>query len=272
MSRARCPSSFREIEGPGASRVWVREDLAGPLAGHDWLPPRGVPAASLDPRPLAGRGGAFRIGWTGVSGAFVYRRALRGGLVAKVNRDRFFDLVPRPFAEVALSEELRARGVDTPELVLAVVRRGASGAYRGAVVSRWIEGGKDLADTLATLATLAGEGEPVDGPKVCTVWRAVGAAIGRLHAAGVLHADLNARNLLLVSGEGAAAEPRVFVLDLDRSRRLARLSAPERVTNWARLERSLAKFAAAARVTGAAARAARDEAYQAALQAPAERC
>ncbi len=268
MSRAGCPSGFRAIEGAGASRVWAREELSSAFAGHDWLPRRGAPAAALDPRPLSGRGGAFRIGWPGVAGSLVYRRALRGGLVAKVNRDRFFDLVPRPFAEVALSEELRARGVDTPELVLAVVRRGPSGAYRGAVVSRWVEGGKDLADSLAALAR---EGEPVDGPRVRTAWRAVGAAVGRLHAAGVLHADLNARNLLLVSGEGARAEPRVVVLDLDRSRRLASLSAGRRASNWARLERSLAKFTEAARVTGTAARTARDEAYEAALRTPAER-
>ncbi|HMV69070.1 MAG TPA: lipopolysaccharide kinase InaA family protein, partial [Myxococcota bacterium] len=90
---------------------------------------------------------------------------------------------------------LRTRGVDTPELVLAVVRRGASGAYRGAVVSRWIEGGADLAESLAALAR---GGEAPDGSRVCAAWAAVGVAIGRLHAAGVLHADLNARNLLLL--------------------------------------------------------------------------
>lgn len=268
MSRVACPSGFREIDGPGASRMWVRDDLAPAFGDHDWLPPRGVPAPSLEARPLSGRGGAFRIRWPGVPGTFVYRRALRGGLVAKVNRDRFFDFVPRPFAEVALSEELRTRGVDTPELVLAVVRRGASGAYRGAVVSRWIEGGADLAESLAALAR---GGEAPDGSRVCAAWAAVGVAIGRLHAAGVLHADLNARNLLLVAGASAAAEPRVFVLDLDRSRRVPSLSASERATNWARLERSLAKFADAARVTGSAARAARDEAYDASLRASAER-
>ena len=269
MSRVECPRGFRERTGPGRSRVWVRDELALAVEGHDWLPLRGVPAAALDPRPLSGRGGAFRIGWPGMDGDFVYRRALRGGLVAKVNRDRFFfDRVPRPFAEVALSEELRARGVDTPELVLAVVRRGRSGAYRGAVVSRWVEGGCDLADTLAALAR---DGEPPDGPRVCAIWRAVGAAIGRLHAAGVLHADLNARNLLLVKGPAAASAPRVFVLDLDRSRRVPSLSASERASNWARLERSLAKFPDAARVTGSGARAARDEAYHEALAAPSER-
>ncbi len=264
-----CPAGFHELAGPRASRVWVRGDLVERFADHDLLPARGTPEGALAPVPLAGRGGAFRIGWRGVSFPLVYRRALRGGLVAKVNRDRFFDRVPRPFAEVALSEVLRSRGVDTPEIVFAVVRHGAGGAYRGAVASRWIEGGRDLADTLDALASA---GEPADSPRVCAIWRAVGHAVGTLHAAGVLHADLNARNLLLVDGDDRASpgEPRVVILDLDRSRRSARLSARDRAANGARLERSLRKFAGAARITGREARRARDEAYAVASAGRAE--
>ncbi len=262
MTRVVCPEGFRELAGPRASRVWVRAELVERFAGHELLPARGAPEAALDPVALAGRGGAFRIGWDGVAGALVYRRALRGGLVAKVNRDRFFDRVPRPFAEVALSELLRGHGIATPEIVFAVVRRGASGAYRGAVASRWIEGGCDLADTLTALGVA---GERSDSERVCAIWDAVGRAVGALHAAGVLHADLNARNLFLLGGSAAAGESRVFVLDLDRSRRRARLSASERAANWARLDRSLRRFPEASRITGAGARRARDDGYAAAL-------
>ncbi len=267
MTRVVRPDGFRELAGPRASRVWVRAELEDRFAGHELLPARGAPELARDPFALAGRGGAFRIGWDGLSGALVYRRALRGGLVARVNRDRFFDRFPRPFAEVALSEHLRGRGIATPEIVFAVVRRGASGAYRGAVASRWIEGGRDLADTLTALGA---DGERSDSARVCAIWNAVGRAVGALHAAGVLHADLNARNLFLVGGRAGAGEPRVFVLDLDRSRRRARLTASERAGNWARLERSLRKFPEASRITGAAARRACDEGYAAALAVRAE--
>ena len=45
-----------------------------------------------------------------------------------------------------------------------------------------------------------------------TSWRAIGAAIARLHRGGVDHADLNAHNILL-DGRGA-----VSVIDFDRGR------------------------------------------------------
>jgi 3-deoxy-D-manno-octulosonic acid kinase len=64
-------------------------------------------------------------------------------------------------------------------------------------------------------------------------WRAVGACIGRLHARGVQHADLNAHNLLL--GDDGA----VYVLDFDRGRVRPRGAWEQAVLE--RLRRSLAK-------------------------------
>jgi tRNA A-37 threonylcarbamoyl transferase component Bud32 len=68
------------------------------------------------------------------------------------------------------------------------------------------------------------------------VWRAIGAAIARLHRHGVDHADLNAHNILL--DKNAA----VSVIDFDRGR----LRAPGAWTasNLSRLQRSLTKIAA----------------------------
>ena len=65
-------------------------------------------------------------------------------------------------------------------------------------------------------------------------WRAVGAAVARLHHAGVDHADLNGHNVLL-DADGA-----VSVIDFDRGR----LRAPGIwvTRNLARLRRSLAKI------------------------------
>jgi len=66
-------------------------------------------------------------------------------------------------------------------------------------------------------------------------WAAIGACIRRFHAAGIWHADLNVRNILL---DGDA---RVFLIDFDR----ARFSPGEEVDgkgNLKRLKRSLAKL------------------------------
>jgi 3-deoxy-D-manno-octulosonic acid kinase len=71
-------------------------------------------------------------------------------------------------------------------------------------------------------------------PLAEAVWRAVGAAVARLHRAGVDHADLNAHNILL-DGSGA-----ISVIDFDRGR----LRAPGTwaARNLQRLRRSLEKI------------------------------
>jgi len=66
-------------------------------------------------------------------------------------------------------------------------------------------------------------------------WQRLGAAIRRLHAAGVDHVDLNAHNLL-VGDDG-----RVWIIDFDRCRR--RGGQGWQAGNLARLQRSLRKLA-----------------------------
>jgi 3-deoxy-D-manno-octulosonic acid kinase len=66
------------------------------------------------------------------------------------------------------------------------------------------------------------------------VWAAVGGAIRRFHDAGVWHADLNVRNILICAGS------QVFLIDFDR----ARYRPGTRVNgegNLHRLKRSLRK-------------------------------
>ena len=67
-----------------------------------------------------------------------------------------------------------------------------------------------ITEELPTRRTLAGA--LAAAPLAPAHWRAVGACIGRLHAHGVHHADLNAHNLLL--GDDGT----VYVLDFDRGR------------------------------------------------------
>ena len=74
-------------------------------------------------------------------------------------------------------------------------------------------------------------------PLDTATWRAVGACVGRLHARGVHHADLNAHNLLL------GDDGKVYVLDFDRGRIRPRGAWEQSVLE--RLQRSLRKVTAA---------------------------
>jgi tRNA A-37 threonylcarbamoyl transferase component Bud32 len=75
-----------------------------------------------------------------------------------------------------------------------------------------------------------------EGALAAPVWRAVGAAVARLHRHGVDHADLNAHNIL-IDTVGI-----ISVIDFDRGK--LRTAGAWTSRNLARLKRSLQKIAA----------------------------
>jgi 3-deoxy-D-manno-octulosonic acid kinase len=169
-----------------------------------------------------GRGSAWFI----ASGArqWVLRHFRRGGFIARLSQDGYVwtgeDGV-RAFAEWRLLEALTRRGLPVPQPVAARYQRTGL-FYRCDLITQRIVN----ADLLSAALARGALPEPL--------WRAVGAAIARLHRAGVDHADLNAHNVLLeVTGA-------VRVIDFDRGR----LRAQGRWTaqNLQRLRRSLVKI------------------------------
>jgi 3-deoxy-D-manno-octulosonic acid kinase len=158
---------------------------------------------------------------------WVLRHYRRGGFVARLLDDSYLwtgaDRT-RAFREWRLLRELHAAGLPVPAPVAA--RYARSGLlYRADLVT----------EELPTRLTLAQALQ--DAPLAAGTWRAVGACVGRLHAHGVQHADLNAHNLLL-GPQGA-----VYVLDFDRGRVRSRGAWEQAVLD--RLQRSLRKVTAA---------------------------
>jgi 3-deoxy-D-manno-octulosonic acid kinase len=155
---------------------------------------------------------------------WVLRHYRRGGLIGKVINDRYFWLGAertRAFAEWRLLHTLRAKGFPVPTPVATrYVRQGLT--YRADLITEALPAVRTLAETI-TGAQLVDDH-----------WRKIGAAIAKLHHAGVHHADLNAHNILL--GEGG----KVFVLDFDRGRIRERGAWEAQVL--ARLKRSLLKI------------------------------
>lgn len=154
----------------------------------------------------------------------VLRRYLRGGLAARVSRDRYLwlgEARTRAFRELRLLSELVDLGLPVPRPVAARYSRSGL-VYRGELVTQRLPG-------VASLATrwLAGEATDED-------WALAGRCIRRFHDAGVRHADLNAHNIML-DGQGGA-----WLLDFDRGR--VQRPGPWREQVLARLARSLEKI------------------------------
>lgn len=202
-------------------------DEAGSL--HDWGAQRAERAIHAGRGPLwVARLGEIRV---------AVRHYRRGGWLAPLLLgDRYLDSPPRPFRELVVSERLRSADVATPRVVAGVAARAWPG-YRADLVTRWLEGWHPLQELLAPGAYPGGERE--------TALAAGGETVGRAHAAGLDHPDLNVTNLLFrrnPDGRWSAA-----LLDLDR----ARISPPERSRarrNLERLERSLRKARRAGRI------------------------
>ncbi len=131
---------------------------------------------------------------------YVLRRYLRGGLVAKLSRERYVWLGEkrtRAFHELRLLGRLHDMGLPVPAPVAArYVRKRLT--YSAELVTERLPGTRSLAE-----AWLHGEMTPAD-------WDAVGRCLRLFHDRGVQHADLNANNVML----GAARQ--VWLLDFDR--------------------------------------------------------
>jgi len=185
---------------PGALAAAGRVAATAPGRGSAWFlaaPPGGVPQ--------------------------VLRHYRRGGLVARLVEDRYLWTgadATRGFRELALLAQIEALGLPAARPVAARYQR-AGPWYRADLLTVAIEGARPLAELL-------GEG------RAGAPWERVGATIRAFHDAGIRHADLNARNVL-VSGDGA-----VHLIDFDRGTE-ARPGA-WCAGNLARLARSLAKF------------------------------
>jgi 3-deoxy-D-manno-octulosonic acid kinase len=169
-----------------------------------------------------GRGSAWFI----ASGTrqWVLRHFRRGGFIARLSKDCYVwagESRVRAFAEWRLLKALNEAGLPVPKPVAArYQRRGL--CYRCDLITQRIADAEPLSAVLARGA--------LPEPQ----WRAVGAAIARLHRAGADHADLNAHNVLL-DARGTAS-----VIDFDRGR--LRPPGAWSQGNLRRLRRSLHKI------------------------------
>ncbi len=209
--------------------VHLRVDRREVLA---WLPAAGTAvrrvASSPDTLAQAGVSGRAPLGLVeDEHGSLLVRTYRKGGLLRHV-RGRLFRGRWRPLAELVLHRRLLDADVPVPDAVGCVVLLRPLG-WRGFLLVREVAQSLDLEAWLYGVPH-AIEASPAD------VLRAAGRAVRRLHDAGVSHADLHPKNLL-VTPDGD-----VLVLDLDKARTFERpLDDAERLTNLVRLARSIEK-------------------------------
>jgi hypothetical protein len=179
---------------------------------------------------MTGRAPVFAVDLPGNCGRVVVRHNMRGGWMAKFNKDLFV-LPTRGFRELVSSLRLRAAGVSTPEVVAYVSYPKNWLVRRSDVATREIPNGHDLSVALAKV---------LDHDHRKMVLDAIVKLLRSLTHAGAHHQDLNLKNVLLTAGTGEGLD--AHVLDVDRVRFSSPGSPLVAKANLDRLIRSLRKW------------------------------
>jgi tRNA A-37 threonylcarbamoyl transferase component Bud32 len=164
--------------------------------------------------------------------SFVVRDYWHGGLFGKILRDIFWDRL-RPLRELSICEAADKSGVRTSEVIAIVKNRILGPVYKCQLVSKEIIGAIDLMEILL---------KPEKNKLVVRkrqIINKVAKAVKEMHDAGIYHADLHLKNILVQS---AAGKDIVYIIDLDKSRQYEKISLHKRMKNIMRLDRSVEKM------------------------------
>lgn len=191
-----------------------REELAAVAPGAEYLRGRG--------RPLVLKIEGKRL---------VIRRYRHGGLLRGLTGELLAG-GGRPLRELAVLERARTDGIPVPLALGVFLYPALAGTVRGELVTECIP---DSADLLSML-----QGARASSGEAAEIIRPAGRLIARAHQAGLYHADLNLKNILI---RKSASGTEAYLLDLDRSFFRPQLSRPEKARNLLRLYRSYLKMA-----------------------------
>jgi tRNA A-37 threonylcarbamoyl transferase component Bud32 len=180
----------------------------------------------------AGRVTWWRIEPDWSRGPLLVRRYAHGGALGPLLGD-LFPSAARMVSELRVSAYAHRAGVPVPRPLAVRVEHVCGPLVRAYFVGELLTGALDLLAVCEAFE--AGRHVPRRA-----VARSVGRAVARMHEAGIEHADLNLRNILV---RRPFDEPAAHVIDFDCARVRGRLSTAQRAANLKRLDRSVRKRA-----------------------------
>jgi 3-deoxy-D-manno-octulosonic acid kinase len=227
------PEGFRKAHLGGTRTIAVRESAERHLSLERLTVER---SGAGEESRFHGRG-RLRVLKLGDGTSALVRAYRHGGVLRALTGDLFFTWPPRPLRELSVTEAARKRGVPTVEILAAGVERVCGLLYRGWLVTREIQGARDVWAVV--------EGDDFAGGSKNQLLEAVARAVRSMHRSGVYHRDLNLKNILL-RRESERLES--YIIDLDKAR-LFPGDVPQAMAekNLARLGRSIRKLDPAGR-------------------------
>ncbi|MFQ5682101.1 MAG: lipopolysaccharide kinase InaA family protein [Candidatus Binatia bacterium] len=221
------PAGFRRLPMGRNQVIMIREGLESLIHKNCVL----QGDLKKEESPFYGRDKLYRLRLENGETA-VIRHYRHGGLIRFLSGDVFFSWPPRPFKELAITEEVRRRGIPTLEILAAWIEKLWGPFYRGWLVTRELRG----ADDLWAARQSCGSGGDDGG----AVLRAAARSLRRMHRQGIYHKDLNLKNILI---RREAEEIRSYIIDFDKARLFpAPVPSEKSRKNLKRLYRSVCKL------------------------------
>jgi tRNA A-37 threonylcarbamoyl transferase component Bud32 len=164
---------------------------------------------------------------------FVVRDYKHGGLLGKLFGGVFLN-GNRPLNEMFTGEIASQRSVPSAEVIAIAKRRLWGIFYKAKFISKEIDGAVDMVEFLKKSSP-----ECIQTYKKPVIFALV-KLIRNMHDAGIYHADLHLKNILLK--KDSTGKFTAYIIDLDKSVVLNKLDIHQRIKNLLRLDRSLEKL------------------------------
>ncbi len=172
----------------------------------------------------------------------VVRQYLHGGTFGALLGSAFLG-DGRMRRELQLAAYARRRGVPTSVPAAVRVERVRGPFVEGHFVSERIPDALNLLELCQSVSA----GAPLSRRQRRRLAAAVAGAVADMHDAGIVHADLNLKNVLVRNPFDA---PEAYVIDFDRAELTGRPTLKQRLANLLRLDRSVVKWAASRQAVG----------------------
>jgi hypothetical protein len=187
-------------------------------------------ASQPQPRALRGRAPVYVADVPHTDVTLVVRHAWHGGLLAPLTRDLYVNPTRAPL-ELIRTVMLRGLGIAAPELLAYVLYRVGPGVSRVDVATRYLPDAYDLGAVLADHVPAISRGDAMF---------AVESLLVKLAECGMVHPDLNVKNIMLSSTAGGAT---ATMIDVDVVRWMPKQRPSiTMMANVARLSRSMRKW------------------------------
>ncbi len=165
--------------------------------------------------------------------SFVVREYWHGGMIGKVFRDFFWDGM-RPVRELLVCEAANRGGIKTTEIIAIITNKIMGPLYKFRLVT------KEITESIDLIELLLHSGENRLFKQKRQIINKLAKAVNDMHNAGIYHADLHLKNILVQSDAGGGVH--VYIIDLDKSKQYEKISFQKRMKNIMRLDRSVVKM------------------------------